>query len=517
MFSKSYQPVIQTASKLPAQNRTNQQNLFAQLPVELQHYIVDADPHAKIDMVTWNPVQRMIRKAAVLALLPWAFCRMELVREGELALTWNGDKPEVLGPGRHVLFKPTNSLDRIVKISDPVIVHGPISIIRVQDGQLGYGLDTETGHPVLLSPGKHVINSPTFKFQRFLVLDAVQNDIGTFTLIRIETGNVGIAYRNAELKVLGPGFHLIVPPDRFRCVVSTQQCILELPHMLAESSDYVQLAIKADVFYRIVDPEKTFSNIKDIDISIRETAVATLCGIIRNSTLAEIGQSAKATYNKVVVASGGGGGEVSAPPYHQSFYKYVHDQFIETLHDHVMSDWGVSIENIRIESLKIANERLAQDISSQAVIYAKTQAALANAQSETQVQAAAAERNANTVRIDAQAKANAIETEAVAKANALSIEADAKAKTIKILAEADAEATRLRAGAERERLRLEGEGKGMYMKSLDTEFGQKLALFDVQATAFKNTEKIAWLPPNTLPPILTSNMFGSMTTTSLNS
>ena len=39
---------------------------------------------------------------------PYALCRQVLIRDGELGLTWWGDRPELLLPGRHCLLSPTN-------------------------------------------------------------------------------------------------------------------------------------------------------------------------------------------------------------------------------------------------------------------------------------------------------------------------------------------------------------------------------------------------------------------------
>lgn len=39
---------------------------------------------------------------------------------GILGLTWHGDEPRILGPGRHYLMSPTHTLHSIRDISDPV-------------------------------------------------------------------------------------------------------------------------------------------------------------------------------------------------------------------------------------------------------------------------------------------------------------------------------------------------------------------------------------------------------------
>ena len=60
---------------------------------------------------------------------------------------------------------PFNRFVGIRDITDPVIRHGPIHIIRVEIGQLGYGADREHGKPVLLT------RSNTFAYERMTQLD----------------------------------------------------------------------------------------------------------------------------------------------------------------------------------------------------------------------------------------------------------------------------------------------------------------------------------------------------------
>ena len=123
--------------------------------------------------------------------LCYSWCNMVVVQKGEIGLTQNGDEPEILAPGRHVLLSPWNRVIRVAKQTDPVISNGPIHIIKVQAGQLGYGIDMTTGHPVILTQGTHMINSPTFQWERFITLREPQTFLGQLLIVRVETGYVG--------------------------------------------------------------------------------------------------------------------------------------------------------------------------------------------------------------------------------------------------------------------------------------------------------------------------------------
>ena len=53
---------------------------------------------------------------------------MVVVRKGEIGLTQNGDQPELLSQGRHVLLSPWNRYVGIRPLTNPVIKHGTIHI-----------------------------------------------------------------------------------------------------------------------------------------------------------------------------------------------------------------------------------------------------------------------------------------------------------------------------------------------------------------------------------------------------
>lgn len=469
------------------------QDLINQLPEELKHYLQYPDDK-ELPIVKYTTAETIFRAFLIgLSSLFFGYplFKTYLVKQGQIGLMWYGDEPYILGPGRHTLLSPTSQFAGLKDINDPVIEHGSLKIIRVREGQLGYGFDNETGRLVLLTPGRHIVTSPTFKFQSFLDLNQPENSLGSFKLIRVETGKVGIIYRKGDLKIIHPGLHLVKPPDRFRELVSTQQQVLELPETLHESSDYVQLAVKADVFYEIKNPESVYSKIDSVVKFISDTAIATLGGIIRNSTLADIGQSSRPAFGKfekeskrATKADGQASAdsqllslteaavpEPSAPA--ASFYAKVHDQFLEELHKHAIESWGIHISNIRIESLKINDPALARDISSQAVTYAKTQAQLANIDYESRIRQTTANIEATNTRIHA----------------------TAEAERIRQIANAEAEATQVKAAAEaaadRKRLEEKAEGMATYISKMSqSELGNQLALGDLQARALHGTQKI---------------------------
>merc|ERR1719204_1951698 len=273
--------------------------LLRQLPAELREYVKPpSQSQDKIEYVHREGFAATAHAALAALCCCYSACRMVVVKQGELGLTQNSDKPEMLGPGRHVLLSPFNSFIGIQQVTEPVIRHGPLHIIRVEMGQLGYGVDMKSGRPVILARGKHIINDIHFLWKKFITLRDRITQLDQLSIIRIETGYIGYAFKRGNLKILKPGLHMIEPPDRFGDIISTMNQLIDLEEAIHETSDYVPVSIKAAIFFRIVDAEKALLTISNIRQQITETAVATLAGIIRASSLSDIASRSQVGYHK---------------------------------------------------------------------------------------------------------------------------------------------------------------------------------------------------------------------------
>merc|ERR1712173_44816 len=286
-----------------------------------------------------------------------------------------------------------------------------------------------------------------------------------------------------NLVILKPGLHLIEPPDRFGNIMSTQMQILELPLGVHETSDYVALAIKAAVFYRIVEPEKTLVRIQNVRQQISETAVATLAGIIRASSLSDLGtRSSKVAYNHQEEDNdekGGGGGDGYNPEMNEDFehqrpfFQHVHDEFIQQLHDHVLDEWGVEIQNIRIESLKINDPILQKNISNNAIDVSRQHNKYIMLQKQQEIMMV----EANT---------------AAAK---LQIETSARTSSIRLRAQANADSKIIQAKAQKDAIEMKGKGESEYSRLLEsTKLGNKLSLMKVQKEALSGLKQVCYIP-----------------------
>jgi regulator of protease activity HflC (stomatin/prohibitin superfamily) len=371
----------------------------------------------------------------------------------------------------------------------------------------------------------------------------------------VHTGLVGVTYDEGALKILTHGRHMIDSATHvFHRFLSTQQKSLRLASVTAsekalratgsdkksfsqsrknadkskstdavldldsdlticETKDLVKVGLRADVFYSIEDPEKCINKIDtdELEDLVRETAVATLTNIIRSTALNEIAQS------KQVSAGGIAGGLTvlpSAPgesfeqgpaPSMTAFFEKAHDDFLDKLHDDFMFRYGVDIANIRIESFKIMDTELSDQISKHALTTAQIENEMANLEGNSLI-STTRERTAAAVKsINATAEAQSLKVTtdaenerkiqaAQAEAESLKIQARAKAEaeaeSILTKAKAEAEAIRLKAAAEAERAALLSK----------TNLGMQEALLriysDIVIESNRGVEKVIYMDPS---------------------
>jgi len=174
--------------------------------------------------------------------------------------------------------------------------------------------------------------------------------------------------------------------------------------------------------------------------------------------------------------------EPSAPP----FFQHVHDEFIQQLHDYVLEDWGIDIQNIRIESLKISDRELQKSISNQAIDVSRQHNKYLMLQKQSEI-----------VMVEAQSKAekNRIDTEA-------------EASKIRSKAEAEGDAVVIAARAEKEAMELKGQGEAEFARLLEsTALGKEMSVMQIQADTLKDLKQVAYVPH--LPEFLGGGIFGA--------
>jgi len=257
--------------------------------------------------------------------------------------------------------------------------------------------------------------------------------------------------------------------------------------------------------------------VRDLEPLVRETSIATLTNIIRSTALNEIAQSKLPSAvseerhgEEMQVAQATN--QASAP----LFFDKAHDEFLSKLHDDFRNKYGVEIWNIRIESFKIMNDELADNISRQALVTAETENQLSNLQGQTEIATAQQERDAAVRQIKQTSESNTLKTkneaenavkiqtaEADSRARAIAKEADARASANAIIeqAKAEAEAIRIRAEAEAHAISMKAEAEAKRAEMLaKTPLGSQLSLLEVYsgmvAKSNEGVSKVVYCDPS---------------------
>lgn len=282
--------------------------------------------------------------------------------------------------------------------------------------------------------------------------------------------------------------------------------------LVCETKDLVKVGVRADVFYSIVDPEKCIQtlNTDELEDLVRETAVATLTNIIRSTALNQIAQSRQisASAESDVVADAAlvdGDGEVGAPSAVSYFFDRAHDEFMLKLHEDFVTRYGVDIANIRMESFKIMDTELANEIAQNCLTTAHVENQLSNLQGQNLIATQKEQTAADCEKIKALAESNALQTRSDAentrRVEAAKSEAEAKKYSLITAAQAEADAILLKAKAEAEAIRLKAAAEAQRAKLLSqTTLGRQQCLFEIYADMIKSSnagvDKVVYMDPS---------------------
>jgi len=234
-----------------------------------------------------------------------------------------------------------------------------------------------------------------------------------------------------------------------------------------------------------------------VEILVRDTAVATLNGIIRSTTLNEVAQNKEIMVKTQQEASGNN-------PFVKPtlFIDKVHDLFISKLREVFLNMYGIAITNIRIESFRVVNQDLANNMSQQAFLTAQTQNQLANLTGQTDIATAQQRRDAEVARIRAEGEAFKLTTDTNAKNKAIMESAKAEADAQVIKAKSEAQSIELRASAESKAVLVKAEAEAKRATMLyGTPLGGQIQLYSMYSemvrASMKGIEKVVYMPNDT--------------------
>eukprot|EP01112_Ceratiomyxa_fruticulosa_P011686 TRINITY_DN3196_c0_g1_i2.p1 TRINITY_DN3196_c0_g1~~TRINITY_DN3196_c0_g1_i2.p1 ORF type:complete len:671 (-),score=99.89 TRINITY_DN3196_c0_g1_i2:125-2137(-) len=129
-----------------------------------------------------------------------------VVPPGKVGLVLNNGQIFVIKRGRYFLSTRT-TFERVYSLSENVIRHHSLSIIRVPKGQ--YALAMQEGRPLILGEGIHVRNSLLFQHTAFV--DANQKHLQhlTINIIRVPSDEYCLITNNNVPKILVSGQYII--------------------------------------------------------------------------------------------------------------------------------------------------------------------------------------------------------------------------------------------------------------------------------------------------------------------
>jgi regulator of protease activity HflC (stomatin/prohibitin superfamily) len=468
------------------------------------------------------------------------------VTKSQVCCLMYNNKPIIRYEGNYIYNTPLLKMTGLFNITDDLIKHGTITRLRVKNGEIA--LAWHNSKPKFIEkPDLYEIDDPTFIFVRCEPASTKDIALGSRRRLIVCDGEVGISYVKGRLDILAPSTHEFDTNDRiFDGIMSIKQQDIQLVEegkkdtdfLCCDTKDFVEIGIKAAVYFRISDPRLAILNIgneKKIKNMIKETSIATMQGIMRSSALNQVAQS------KVIdtKAEEEQKEKISTPFEGPKFFDKVHDEFIFKLHDNFKNNFGIEISNIRIESFKIVNQKLASSISDQAMITAQTETQLANLASQREIAVTKQEQEAKLTKIKAEAEALKLNTETQARNNAIMQDAQTRVESIQLLAsaeakaftiktesestaragailrtaKAEADALKLKAEAEAKAIELKANAEMIRNKNLDVnEIGKELARLTIQSEtvtkSMQGVEKMIYLPSNANMGNFPLQMFG---------
>jgi regulator of protease activity HflC (stomatin/prohibitin superfamily) len=150
------------------------------------------------------------------------------VNKGWVAKVVQDNVPRLLGEGSH--WRNSTNFQHVGTASqlDDLIQHGTITRFRIRKGQVACAW--HNNEPLLLQePGEYQFDTPQFQFVRFVSASERVLELGARKIVTVQSGEVGISFNQGQLEILPPGRHLIEKAEhRIECFWSTQQRSMRL-------------------------------------------------------------------------------------------------------------------------------------------------------------------------------------------------------------------------------------------------------------------------------------------------
>ncbi|MDX1900859.1 MAG: SPFH domain-containing protein [Gammaproteobacteria bacterium] len=183
------------------------------------------------------------------------------VQSNQIGLAWDANKPIILNPGIYQVSSPTFKFIEFKNVNEPLIQHGTRTIVRVNQGQLGYAW--HHGKVVELPPGVHEFDDPQFIYGKSFPANQPVIQFGNITHIIVNAGEKRAVWDDGKLHILEPGRHTFKSTTLkiSEKPISLQDIIKPLHEIKVTTKDRMPMHVTGQVTYRVKSPEQLITGI----------------------------------------------------------------------------------------------------------------------------------------------------------------------------------------------------------------------------------------------------------------
>lgn len=394
------------------------------------------------------------------------------VQMGRVGLCTVDATAHFLEPGTHRINHPRFVFSGFKSTTDECISIGSKHRIRVPAGRIGLAWDS--GEPLFIEPGQVVnVDSPTFSFAGSKPVTDPVIFHGRLRIITVKQGSWAISYDDGRLVILEPGRHILDKATHYLAGFLTGGLqVLPIPEVTSMTSDNVGISFDAAISVKVADPGKAVTMLGSMEANFDAKAIWSTIVLKSKMAMAiiignnHLNNSFKSTTRPNLrassSASGAAGGagasgedleDPTAAPSGSdtSFKQVIHDVFMHDFSQTMLTEFGIRVQDMSIEDVRITNPDLARAMAQGAV--ART--ALIKAQIEQEVTRTEALGLQSAELIKAEGQAKGVAMTAAAEAQRINIIAAAEAARIRMIDDALASASAIT--HQRELIRASGE------------------------------------------------------------
>jgi len=368
-------------------------------------------------------------------------CAQVLIPQGSYGFSINNGTPEILLPGRQLLWSPLNRYEATFSALDPQIRVGPVWIIRVQRGQLGFAMNNAI--PEILLPGIHVRNSGNYKFDGCQSVAQDEVMYGPIKFITVKSGFVRVCYWKGKVHIYPEGRYAINEPNFvLSTLFNTQQQNYRFDKHPVFLDGGISMLVEGLLTFQVVDVELLVRQLGDRDLlrSITDVSKAELSRVFSAIHLEQI-SSAQSHPDHVAAREAKGEIDSDAKAILGNSRKDEPEGEVRSaICSHVVEyispiteKWGVKIINFQLESIKLADASYAREYEQASLAMAKAKAGLRAVKAENDISLSRAEAEARALKIEAEGKKGAAIIQATGEAEARKIDASSRNEAARMM------------------------------------------------------------------------------------